>query len=349
MTPPVAVVVVNWNGRRYLERCLSGLLAQSYPNVEPVLVDNGSTDGSVDLVRERFPEVRLIQSPTNLGFAAANNLAFWATDTPYVATLNNDTELTPGWLAALVQAMDGDERVGMCASKMLFFGDPGTINSTGVCMDAAGIAWDRRGGEPDSPDEIAPVEVFGACAGAALYRREMLLDVALPPAPGARERRLQFFDEDYFAYLEDVDLAWRAQLAGWRCLYVPAARLYHVHSGTLQEGSPFKNFLLARNKLWTIVKNYPTRQLVRALPAILFYDLGTIPYTLLVRGDASALKGRLAALRALRPVLARRRYVQQRWSSNQTWTSHLAPLQGPLAVLRRYAHLRQLTHGSGDP
>lgn len=338
---PVAVVVVNWNGRQYLERCLSAVLAQSYPNVEPVLVDNGSTDGSADFVRERFPAVRVIQSPTNVGFAAANNLGIWATDTPYVATLNNDTEVDPDWLAELVKVMESDPRIGMCASKMLFFDDRTLIDSAGVSMDAAGIAWDRCGGERDHGEETAPIEVFGACAGAALYRRAMLLDVALPSSQ-VGDKLPQFFDEDYFIYLEDVDLAWRARLAGWRCLYVPQARVYHVHSATMKEGSPLKNYLLGRNKAWTIFKNYPTSQLLRALPAILFYDLGSIPYTLLVRGDASALKGRLAGLRGFRHMLAKRRYVQQRWSHNRTWTACLSPLQNPLAMLKRYGYLRRL-------
>jgi len=157
-----------------------------------------------------------------------------------MATLNNDTQAAPRWLEELVAAMQGQDMVGMVASKMLFAHRPEIINSTGICLDPAGIAWDRRGGEVDANEEFGPAEVFGPCAGAAPYHRAMLDQVGL-------------FDEDFFCYLEDVNLAWQARLMGWRCLYVPTARVYHVHAGMGQERSPFKNYLLGRNKVWTII------------------------------------------------------------------------------------------------
>ena len=329
----VSVVIVNWNGQRYLERCLSAVLAQTCLSFEVVLVDNASTDDSVELVARRFPEVQIIQNEKNLGFAAGNNIGIRATSGEVVATLNNDTQADPRWLEELVAAMQGREMVGMAASKMLFAHRPEVINSTGICLDSAGIAWDRRGGELDAMDESSPTEVFGPCAGAALYRRAMLDRVGL-------------FDEDFFCYLEDVDLAWRARLMGWRCLYIPTARVYHVHSGTGQEGSPFKNYLLGRNKVWTIVKNYPSPALFLFLPIILAYDLGSIPYTLLARGDASALRGRLAALRRLSHFWRKRREVQgRRTVPFATLAEYLSPLESPLAVLRRYRHLRDLPTG----
>ena len=333
----VSVVIVNWNGERYLEGCLSAVLAQTYPSFEVLLVDNGSTDGSVERVAESFPDVRIIQNEKNLGFAAGNNIGVRATSGEVVATLNNDTRADPRWLEELVAAMQGQEMVGMAASKMLFAHRPEIINSTGICLDPAGIAWDRRGGEVDAIEESGPTEVFGPCAGAALYRRAMLDRVGL-------------FDEDFFCYLEDVDLAWRARLMGWRCLYVPTARVHHVHSGTGQEGSPFKNYLLGRNKVWTIIKNYPSPELFFFLPIILAYDLGSIPYTLLARGDASALRGRLAALRCLPHFWRKRREVQKRRTIPfAALASQLSPLESPLAVLRRYRHLRDLPTGHPPP
>jgi len=326
----VSVVIVNWNGRRYLEGCLSSVLAQTHPAFEVVLVDNASTDGSVELVARRFPEVRILRNERNLGFAAGSNIGIRATSGECVATLNNDAQADSRWLEELVAAMQGQEMVGMAASKMLFAHRPEVINSTGICLDPAGIAWDRRGGEWDAAEESRPIEVFGPCAGAALYRRAMLDQVGL-------------FDEDFFCYLEDVDLAWRARLMGWRCLYVPTARVYHVHSGTGQEGSPFKNYLLGRNKVWTIIKNYPSPELFLFLPIILAYDLGSIPYTLLARGDASALRGRLAALGRLPHFWQKRREVQRRRTVPfAALAEHLSPLESPLAVLRRYRHLRDL-------
>jgi len=282
------------------------------------------------MVLEKHPAVRLIRNGQNLGFAAACNIGIKASEAPLLATLNNDTLPEPQWLAELVSRMESDHTVGMCASKMLFYHLPRMINSTGISLDRAGIAWDRGGGEQDDPGEASPLEIFGPCAGAALYRRAMLDQIGL-------------FDEDFFAYLEDVDLAWRARLAGWRCLYVPRARVYHVHSATAVEGSPFKSFLLGRNKIASIVKNYPMPALLRYLPAILFYDLASLPYALMVRGDASPLKGRLAALRQMSRLLRKRRETQRlrKVSSSQVFPL-MSPLENPLKIPGRYKHLRQV-------
>ena len=330
MSSKVSVVILNWNGRRYLEDCLTSLQAQTYTDFEVILVDNGSTDGSVEWVAERFPQVRVIRNETNVGFAAGNNQAIRASQAEFVVTLNNDTHVEPGWLAALVAAVEDDPTVGMCASKMLFADRPGVINSTGINLDPAGIAWDRRGGDLDDERESEPVEVFGPCAGAALYRRAMLDQIGL-------------FDEDFFAYLEDVDLAWRARLAGWRCLYVPSARVYHVHSATGVEGSPFKSRLLGRNKVWTIAKNYPMGRLACYLPLILLYDLAAVLYALIVRRDISSLQGRLEGLRRLPDIWRKRRAVQalQRENRGPPWHRYLSPLVPLWQVPARYKHLSE--------
>lgn len=282
------------------------------------------------MVSAKYPEIVLVRNVRNLGFAAACNIGIRSSESPLVATLNNDTLPDPRWLEELVKGMESDPTVGMCASKMLFYHLPAMINSTGISLDRAGIAWDRGGGEPDDPSETAPVEVFGPCAGAALYRRAMLDEIGL-------------FDEDFFAYLEDVDLAWRARLAGWRCLYVPTARVYHVHSATGVEGSPFKSFLLGRNKIVTIVKNYPMPALLLYLPAILLYDLASLPYALMVRGDSSPLKGRISALGQFPKTLKKRRQIHRlkRVSASQTLRL-MSPLENPLKIPRRYRHLRQV-------
>jgi len=328
MTARVAVVVVNWNGLHFLERCLGGLAAQTCRDFEVVLVDNGSTDGSVDFVRERFPWVQVIANGENRGFAAANNQAIRATDSEFVATLNNDTEADPNWLGELVRAMETHPRVGACASKMLFAHRPDVINSAGIALDRVGIAWDWRGGEPDDPAEREPVEVFGACAGAALYRRAMLEEVGL-------------FDEEFFAYLEDVDLAWRAQWAGWKALLVPTARVLHFHSGTAKEGSPFKNRLLGRNKVWLIAQEYPWPHLAWYLPLILLYDLGSLPYTLIYRGDWGPLRGRLEGLAGLGQALQKRKAGRAlRRIPGREMMQRMAPPPTPWGLWRRYAHLR---------
>ena len=323
--PPPAVVVVipNWNGQRLLSTCLAALGRQHYRSFQVIVVDNGSTDGSVEWLRQSYPAVKLIVNQSNLGFAAAVNQGIMSTESQWVATLNNDTEVDEAWLSALLQAADTDPEIGMCASKMLFADRPQVINSTGICLDLAGIAWDCCGGRPNNDSDQKPQEVFGPCGGAALYRREMLDEIGL-------------FDEDFFAYLEDVDLAWRARRAGWRALYVPTARVLHHHSATGVEGSPFKSFHLGRNKVWLLVKNYPFRHdWVYGFPSLL-YDFAAVGYALLCRRDLHALYGRVAALTGLRRMWQKRRATRAFDRFDLVW---FAPLEAPWRVTERYRHL----------
>ncbi len=294
--PRVSVVVLNYNGREYLERCLSSLERQTYPNREIILADNGSTDGSLEFVRQQFPGVRVIAHGANLGFSRGNNLVIEATDSEYVLTLNSDTEAEPELLTELIAAAETAPDVGSCAPKMLLYHPPGVIDSAGIEVDLAGIGWNCQRGEADT-NEHARREVFGPCAGAALYRRAMLEQIGL-------------FDETYFAFYEDVDLAWRARLAGWRCLYVPTAVVYHVHSALWQKQPARKVYLLARNKLLTIAKNYPWPDLLLWWPLILVYDLLSLGYAILRGQGISALRGRWDALTCLGGALRQRRVVQ---------------------------------------
>ncbi len=329
--PKATVIVINWNGRHFLDDCLRTVLAQAYPNFQVILADNGSTDGSVAYVRATYPAVKVMAFTENLGFAEGNNRAILASDGDYVVTLNNDTWVEPGWLAALVAAAEMDPWVGMVASKMIFARNPTMINSTGICIDPVGIAWDRDGGILDDPSERQVEEIFGPCAGAALYRRTMLDEIGL-------------FDADFFAYLEDVDLAWRGRLCGWRCLYTAQARVFHIHSGTSREGSIFKARMLGRNKVWTIAKNYPNRLFWFYLPLIFVYDLAAVLYSALGRRDFVAMSGRVQGIRNLagmwrkrRAIRALRRHVCQKRTCN--WRDQLDPLIPPWKIPARYRHL----------
>jgi GT2 family glycosyltransferase len=318
------VVIPNWNGRHLLGRCLAALHAQTYQDFDVIVVDNGSVDGSVAYLREHFPEVHVIANAENRGFAAATNQGIRANQSKYVATLNNDTEAAPGWLAALVAGMEYAPDVGMCASTLLFAHRPEMINSAGIAVDRTGIAWDRLGGTPVAMLGDEPLEVFGPCAGAALYRRAMLEEIGL-------------FDEDFFAYMEDVDLAWRARAAGWRCLFVPQARVLHHHSATGGEGSPFKSFHLGRNKVWLLLKNYPARELWHHVPLVLLYDAAAVLYALIARRDFHALRGRLAGWRSLYQMWRKR---PDRDMLRVTDVAFLGPPVWPWQVTWRYRHLR---------
>jgi GT2 family glycosyltransferase len=336
----VSVVVVTWNGLHHLRRCLPAVLGQELPagaELELLVVDNASQDGSGEYLAQlsrQDARLRTMRNPTNDGFARPNNRAFGEARGEYVVTLNNDTLPYDGWLAALVQAADRDPRIGAVASQMVFGHAPETIQSAGIVIDRAGIAWDRLVGAPVGVSETEVTPVFGASGGAALYRREMLA-------------QLGGFDGDFFMYLEDVDLAWRAQLAGWQAVYQPRARVMHAHSGSAGEGSPFKNWHLGRNKVWTIAKCYPAPGLWRYLPLILAYDLASLPYTMVTKRDLSPLTGRLAALRGLAAILAKRRQLHARypggWERTQRW---LQPVQPPWSVFHRYQRLRDVLRSS---
>ena len=321
-------MIVSWNGRRLLERCLPAVLSQSYSEFEVVLLDNGSTDGSLEWVRASYPSLRLLRRDRNLGFARANNQAIQVARGRYVATLNNDAEPDPDGLDEMVSALESSPTVGMCASRMVRADDPSIVDSCGIEVDRAAIGWNRRAGEVDRPEE-KPYEVFGPCAGAALYRRAMLDQVGM-------------FDADFFAGYEDIDLAWRAQRMGWRCLYVPSARVVHRHSSTFKEGSPRKGYLLGRNKVWTLIKNYPWPQWLLYSPLILGYDTAAWCSALLA-GDPNPLRGRLAACKSLPRTLDKRRSIQAAGERVA-----LCRTRNPLRMWRRQRQLRQRPASQGD-
>lgn len=290
------------------------MAAQTFRDFEIVVVDNGSQDGSVEWLEAHVPAARAIRNAANLGFAAANNQGIRASAAPLLATLNNDAWPEPGWLQALVEAADRAGPAGMFASKIVLNGPEARMDSAGIEVDRAGVAWNRRWGERDTAQESEPIEVFGPSAAAALYRRSMLDQIGL-------------FDEDLFAYYEDVDLAWRAQWAGWRCLYVPKAQVRHVHSATSGRGSPFKSRLLGRNKWWVIAKNYPFASMARYLPAMLLIDAGAMLLAAAAGRHLGPVRGRWAALRGWRTMWRKRRQVQRHAHRPIAWHTILSPIR----------------------
>ncbi len=285
--PLVSIVIPTWKGSARLQRCLEALSRQTFRDFEVIVVWNEGDDRKEIRVPAGMA-LRVEISKTNIGFAAAANWGARVAQGLYLALLNDDAFPEPGWLEALVEGVEIGEEVGACASLMVFDQQPNIVQSAGIAMDRAAIAWDRWRGRPVAEAQIGG-EVFGASAGAALYRRQMW-------------EQLGGFDERFFAYLEDVDLAWRAQVAGWRCLYIPEAVVRHQGSATLGESSPRKKILLGRNKVWLVAKN----ALLEDLSVILLYDLFAVIYAIAWRWDWYPLLGRLEGLRNLRPFLSRR-------------------------------------------
>ena len=254
-----------------LPGCLDALAAQSYRDFSALVVDDCSTDDSVQLVERDSPWARVLQVPRNLGFAGAVNAGIRATSAPYVALLNSDAEARPEWLAELVSAIHRRPNVGWCASKMVF--PDGLINSAGQMFLPEGHAVDIGFGEPDDGRFGEMRYVFGACGGAALYRRLMLQAIGL-------------FDEDFFLLVEDVDLNFRAQLRGWRCLYVPRAEVVHRHAATRSALGRRNWYHSARNSLYCLLKDLPASLWVKHLPAVLRYQwAAAFEWTALGRWD----------------------------------------------------------------
>lgn len=297
--PTISVVIPNWNGARLLPACLRSLEAQTLQPLEIIVVDGASTDHSAALLREQFPAVRLLVLERNLGFAGNVNAGLRAARGELLVLFNNDAEAEPTWLASLVGGFD-EPRVGACASKILLHDRRDVLNTAGDVYYRDGTPGNRGAWEVDTGQYDAQTEVFGASGCAVAYRRAMLADVGL-------------FDERLWMYCEDVDLAWRAQLRGWRCRYVPGARVYHRLSAT--GGGALASYWCGRNFLCVLLQNMPDGLLRRLWPGIVVAQARiTLEALRHLRGEAARarLRGQLAALCALPTILARRRVVQGR-------------------------------------
>jgi GT2 family glycosyltransferase len=289
-----SVVIPNWNGAHHLPVCLAALRAQTYPHLEVLLVDNGSTDGSQALVEEQYPEARLLALGRNLGLTGANNLGFRAARGEILISLNNDTEADPRFVEALVAALVEHPEAGMAAARILLFDRRDVLHSAGDGYGVDGLPFNRGVWQPDRGQFDEPGWIFGGCGGAVAYRRAMLDDVGM-------------FDESFFMYCEDVDLNWRAQLAGWRCWYTPEAVVYHKLSAT--GGGPIASYYTGRNTLWVIAKNYPRALLRKYWPRIVRAQWGITRDALRAWRGAAArarLRGQLAGLLGLARMLKKR-------------------------------------------
>jgi len=255
LMPLVSVILLNWNGVHLLPTCLESLRAQTLQDFEIITPDNGSTDGSLELLAARYPEVQVIRFPRNIGFCLAMNAGMSAARGEFVFALNNDTELDPRCLEEVAAAMRADAKVGIAATKMIYYDDPSLINSAGLACNWEGIVVDIGRLRPDDEWFDRRREVLAACAGACLYRKAMLDDVGL-------------FDPDFFISYEDIDIGWRAQLAGWRAVYVPTAVVKHREGVTRQIRSRRSQFLAARNNICVWTKDWPLSLLLRHLPGI---------------------------------------------------------------------------------
>lgn len=313
-TPEISVVIVNWNRRALLERCLESLTRQAFTDFELMVVDNGSTDGSPGIVRRfSLPAVRLIRNEENQGFARAVNQGIRQARGRIIALVNNDVLLDPLWLLEIQRGMATDPRVGMCASKILLADHAGRIDKVGHVIYADGQNYGRGHNEQDRGQYDRAEEVLCPDGAAGAYRAKVFADVG-------------WLDEDFFAYADDADLGLRAQLAGWKCLYIPTAIAHHGHSSTLGAYSPPKIFLVERNRIWLALKIFPWSWIARAP----FYSAARYLWhfwaLLTKKGDVgearrlgplapmlwAVVRAQFGALRGLPRALRKRREIQKR-------------------------------------
>ena len=287
----VSVVVVNWNGREYLDDCLSSLLKQSHEEMELILVDNASGDGSVEYVRGRFPQVRVIRNERNLGFGAAANRGIKEAKGPFVLFLNNDLYIEEDCIKELLNTLEGDG-VGGAVPKILFFERPDRINSFGITMNYLGLACPKHFGQPDRRDLT---EEETACGGIILTRKELFQEIG-------------GFDEEMFLYHEDSDLSWRMRLKGKRLVVNPKAILYHkYHFGR----NPDKFYHSEKNRLVMLIKNYSLKTLIIILPPALLVELAELFFALGSGWLGKKLKSYWEIITSLPTIVKRRRAVQK--------------------------------------
>ena len=300
----IDIIIPNYNGIELLPICLDALRRQTRRDFQITVVDDASTDESIVLIRRQYPEVRLIELRHNSGLAKAINQAINQTQAEYVVLLNNDTEADEHWLAELVGALERHPEYAFAASKLRLYDRRDVLHSAGDGYRSDGVPFNRGVWEVDHGQYDRSAEVFGPCAGAAAYRRSALETIAI------NER---VFDEDLFMYCEDVDLNIRAQLAGYRTIFVPTAIVYHKLSAT--GGGLLASYYCGRNFILVWSKNMPTAAITRYFFAFLKQQLRiTFDAVRHIRGAAARarLRGQLAAIRDLPGFVAKRRLIRQR-------------------------------------
>ena len=326
MTDALSIIIVNWNGCALLQRCLTALVPQLAVGDQVIVVDNGSHDASVSWLKTNHPDITCIALPTNRGFSGGNNAALAVCTNPWIFLLNNDAFVEPGAVAALRAATACADRVGAISATMVFDHAPELIASNGIVLRRDGVALDHGMTEPVRDLPADPFAVTGASGGAVLLRRTMVDDIGL-------------FPDDFFNYLEDVDLAWRAILRGWQTLSCPAARIRHVYSATSGQGSPFKHRLLGRNRWRTLIRCLPTALWWRLWHHILAYEVAAC-VGLAIQGAWSGIAGRFSNISDVPVLLSQRHDIQrQRTVPDGTIEALLAPAPWPWHELQNIRRL----------
>lgn len=320
----VEVIIVSYNSGNVLPRCLDALRGQTAQHSIQI-IDNASQDGSILDIHRRYPDVNILPLRRNTGFARAVNIAAGRSSADVIVTLNPDTVPAPSFIEEIIRPFDTGPKIASVAGTLLFESRPEIIASAGIAMHANGVAIDDRLGDRFDPT-LPVVPVFGASGGAAAFRRNLFLETG-------------GFAEPFFMYLEDVDLAWRLRLQGYESVWNPAATVLHNYSASAGEGSDFKRRLLARNRIWTLVRSLPDEAWARHACSILAFDTLAFGFSVATL-DVAAASGRALGVAGLLPRLIERKRIQQTrttdWPDLERW---VRPSISPF----RLRELRQLT------
>jgi GT2 family glycosyltransferase len=293
-----SIVIPNWNGEEHLGTCLGSIANQTLRPLETILVDNGSTDGSIGLVRASYPWATVVSLPENIGFAHAVNRGIALSTGEYVATLNNDIELAPDWLEVMMGALTSDPGAGSVTCKMMNYFDRALIDAAGDALTPLGAPKTRGHGSRDTGYFRHREYVFGACAGAAVYRKSLFEKVGT-------------FDEDFVSYYEDIDLAFRAQLAGFKTVYVPEAICYHKRNATGNRIAHYPLRMQGRNYVSFILKNLPLSLLAVRIPFMVASRFLWLMNAAKTGALAPALSGMLEGMKLIPGALRKRRMIQK--------------------------------------
>lgn len=307
--PLLSVIIPNWNGKRFLEECIDSLKGQTFQNFETILVDNGSIDDSVEFAAKCYGDfIRIIRNSKNLGFTGGNNVGIQASKGEYIVLLNNDTWADPRWLEELARATRFDPPIGMWGSKVRSYYQRNRIEGAGELIYWDGLCRARGQYEQDHGRYDAMEEILFPPGCGAMYRKSLFDGIGL-------------FDEDFFAYADDSEIGIRARLAGWKCLYVPAAIVYHKNSGTAGQYSPLKAFYVERNRLWITIKYFPFPLLFLS-PFFTFYRFAFQAYGALThQGAAGKFAKKYSPLRLMGILLKAYgsgfRYLPRMWKKRK--------------------------------
>ncbi len=334
----VSVTLVTYNSGRFIRRCLESVLEQRYPDLEIIVVDNASTDGTTDILERFENSCTIVYNEENIGFAAAQNQAIGISSGEWVLTLNPDVMLLPNFVEILMQSADADPAVGTLCGKLLMMDasfeipDQRVVDSTGMYFTPMQRHFDRGCLETDNGHYLKPEYVFGATAAAACYRREMIEDISISN---------EFFDSDFFTYREDADVAWRAQLLGWKCIYLPNACGYHVRKlrpGMRRQLPPEINMHSVKNRFLMRVKNITPGLYLRNFIPMTVRDLGIVAYCIAI--EHSSLKAFYLFARDFGRVLEKRRQIQQRRRVEDSYMLswfRFAPVSRPMESVEQVA------------